>query len=125
VCFYSFCFYSQTKTALFILFEINRVQLVHKGLTGFGAVILEEVRRKPRAVRRFSAPFAQNFKVLVASREAAHQHDCCANRVETMVDAGFILRSISAGLPLCEIRTEDSQALQCRFIGRMFPCSYS
>jgi hypothetical protein len=54
VCFYSFCFYSQTKTALFILFEINRVQLVHKGLTGFGAVILEEVRRKPRAVRRLA-----------------------------------------------------------------------
>jgi len=44
VCFYSFCFYSQTKTALFIFFEINRVQLVHKGLTRFGAVILEEVR---------------------------------------------------------------------------------
>jgi hypothetical protein len=44
VCFYSFCFYSQTKTALFILFEINRVQLVHKGLTRSGAVILEEVR---------------------------------------------------------------------------------
>src|SRR5205823_3654532 len=44
VCFYSFCFYSQTKTALFILFEISRVQLVHKGLTRFGAVILEEVR---------------------------------------------------------------------------------